>query len=312
MVSVANLYPGIEPLPGYRLSWRLGRGAFGEVWRAEAPEGRAVAMKFIPCDNGAKAVREIRSLQSMRHLEHPNLVRIEYVCAYGGHLVVAMELADGTVLDLLHSYQKRHGTPIAPEHTCLLLSDAAEALDFLNTRQHLINDRHMAIQHCDVKPTNLLLFGERVKVADFGLCTSLSSHDEKRSGVGTLDYCAPEVFQGRLSSHTDQYALAVTYCVLRGGRLPFHEVPKGFAGTYVRPPADLTMLTPEECLVIGRALDPIPQNRWPSCCEMMTQLTEALIQVAKSAEQAARYKALAQKASHHGEKKPAAVSAPAT
>jgi len=41
------LRKGDEPIPGYRLSHFMGRGAFGEVWRASAPGGTSAALKFI-------------------------------------------------------------------------------------------------------------------------------------------------------------------------------------------------------------------------------------------------------------------------
>src|SRR5262249_1253232 len=100
---------------------------------------------------------------------------------------------------------------------------------------------------------------------------------------GTLDYCAPEIFQGRLSNQTDQYALAVSYCLLRGGRLPFSDTPTTFKSSYVRPTPDLTMLSPDERPIVARALNPTPQNRWRSCVELMGRLSRIICGVGNQA-----------------------------
>jgi serine/threonine protein kinase len=276
MHPVAALDVGTEPYPGYRLVQPLGSGAFGRVWEAMTQRQEAVALKFLPCDAQRTAAREIRSLQAIRRLIHPNLIKIEQVWCYGGYIVVAMERADGSLTDLQAIYQEEVGTPIVPEHACLLLAQAAEALDFLNAPQHTIDGRRVAIQHCDIKPSNLLLFGDHLKVADFGLAAMMGCSQEKRSRAGTLDYCAPEMFQGRLSNQSDQYALAVTYCHVRGGRLPFGDTPRSFQTRYVRPAPDLEMVTAAERPVLARALSPVPQDRWPSCREFLTRLTQAV------------------------------------
>ena len=41
------LQEGDQPVPGYRLDSFLGRGQFGEVWRATSPGGAQVALKFL-------------------------------------------------------------------------------------------------------------------------------------------------------------------------------------------------------------------------------------------------------------------------
>lgn len=271
MSNGAPLKAGVEPYPGYRLVQLIGRGGFAEVWEASTPESPRVALKFLRCSDQSPA-REIQSLQAIREVKHPNLIQINRVWTFDVYIVVDMELAEGSLLDLLDAYQTEFSTPIIAEQVILYLTAVADALDFLNSRQHLIGGRRVAIQHCDIKPSNLLLFGDVVKLADFGLSSLTSSSIQFHRVSGTLDYMAPEVFQGKLSDRTDQYALAVSYCHLRGGRLPFTDTPKKFDRSYVRPDPDLSMLSASEQAPIARGLARAPQDRWPSCTEMMRAL----------------------------------------
>jgi serine/threonine protein kinase len=261
--------------PGYQLVCRRGRGAFGEVWEARNEAGQPVALKFLPAAGGRGASHELRSLQLVSGLQHPNLTRIDRVWAVGGCLVVAMELADGSLADLFQIYRADLGTALPPDHLLPLLRQAAEALDFLNNSEHFLNEQWVTVQHCDVTPTNLLVFGQAVKLSDFGLTTTLASTQKAHQRAGTPEYAAPEVFQGRLSDRTDQYGLAVCYCVLRGGRPPFHDTPATFQPGYVRPAPDLSMLPPAEWPAVARALATVPHDRWPSCGELVARLEEA-------------------------------------
>jgi serine/threonine protein kinase, bacterial len=271
-----DLVSGAQPIPGYRLRQRLGVGGFGQVWEADGPGGVRVALKFLPCKSSQNTTQELKSLQAIRLIRHPHLVRIDQVWCHLGYVVVGMELAEGTLFDLLQLHHQEIGGGLEAAYACFLLAQAATGLDYLNTHRHRINDRLVTIQHCDVKPSNLLLFGDRVKVADFGLSSSFISRLSSHKRAGTVDYAAPEIFQGRLSEQADQYSLAVTYCQLRGGRLPFPEGPRQFSPTYARPEPDLSMLTPEERPIVARALCKNPPERWACCGELMARLTRAV------------------------------------
>jgi serine/threonine protein kinase len=276
MSCASSLLIGKEVSRDYRLMRLRGRGSFGSVWEARAPDDRPVALKFLPCGDGVSSAVEIRAIQAMNQLRHDHVVPVEQVWCYRRYVVATMPLADGSLLDALDAYQSEFRTPIPADQVCDYLMQAAEALDFLNRRQHLLDGRRVAIQHCDVKPSNLLLFDDTVKLCDFGLASPTCSPLRFHRRGGTPDYMAPEVFQGRLSDWTDQYSLAVTYCQLRGGRLPFPETPAVLQRSYVRPPPDLRMLPEKERSVIARALSVVPQNRWPSCGEMMARLRKLI------------------------------------
>ncbi|MBY0522941.1 MAG: serine/threonine protein kinase [Gemmataceae bacterium] len=277
MSNAVPLRTGMEPYPGYRLRQLLGRGGFAEVWEAETTDGQTVALKFLPCNDGLAASKEIRSIQAVRQIRHNHLIHIDQVWTHLGYIVVAMELAEGSLLDLLEAYGSEMGTPVPPEQVCLYLSQAADAIDFMNARQHQLDGRKVAFQHCDIKPSNMLLFGDSVKLADFGLASPTTAALKFHRRAGTMDFIAPEVFQGRLSDWTDQYALAVSYCQLRGGRMPFADTPDTIQRDYVRPTPDLSMVSEKERPIIARALATVPQNRWPSCTDFISRVSQAVV-----------------------------------
>jgi serine/threonine protein kinase len=266
----------MEPYPGTHLGQLLGKGGFAEVWDAQTADGKSIALKFLPSRGDMSTANEIRAIEQVRKLHHPNLIHVDRVFLNWGYIIVAMELAEGSLTDLLDAYRTEFGTPIVPEQVCIYLNQVADALDFLHSRQHLVENQRVAIQHCDIKPSNMLLFGDTVKLADFGLSSVTTAKRQGHRKAGTLDYTAPEVFRGELSDQTDQYALAVSYCLLRGGRLPFPDTPQKFSETYVRPEPDLSMLGEAERPIIARALSVAPQNRWPSCVELISNLRKAI------------------------------------
>src|SRR5688572_4644748 len=127
------LTKGAEPLLGFRLNRFIGKGSYGEVWNATAPDGRAVALKLFRCDNHQTSTRELRALQSIRQLQHPNLLKTYQIFADAGQVIVAMELAEGSLLDLLNVCFEQTGQALPADHTCFYLGQAAHVLDYLNT-----------------------------------------------------------------------------------------------------------------------------------------------------------------------------------
>jgi formylglycine-generating enzyme required for sulfatase activity len=260
-----QLRGGVEPLPGYRLLARLGKGSFGEVWRAESPGGFEVALKFVHLDDDAGNV-EARALEVIKRVRHPHLLAPFGAWQLGDWLVIGMELADRSLMDRFReaAAQGLPGIPV-PELTDYML-EAAKGIDYLN-EPHPTGDGAdtRGIQHRDIKPQNLLLVGGGVKVADFGLVRLLEHSLTGHTGGMTPAYAAPEFFNRQTASQSDQYCLAITYCHLRGGRLPFTgSFADIMAGHLMREP-DLSMLPGSERPTVARALAKNPKERWPDC-----------------------------------------------
>jgi serine/threonine protein kinase len=266
-----ELQAGVEPVAGYKLVRLLGRGGFGEVWEALAPGGFRVAFKFVSLDGGTGEV-ELQALEIIRNLRHPNLLAVFGTWQSGGWLVIGMELADATLLDELH----KAGDRGLPRRLLVRWSlDTARVVDYLNKPRHFLGGaKPVGIQHGDIKPQNILLVGAGVKVGDFGLVRLLRASVEQHQGGMTPLYAAPEVLDGRVSRWSDQYSLAVTWCQLRGGRLPFTGADVNEVRRKKEHAPDLSMLPAEERPSVARALASDPRARWPDCRAFIKALAE--------------------------------------
>jgi serine/threonine protein kinase len=263
---------GDQIVPGYELTALLGRGGFGEVWRAEGPGGVRVAMKVILLDGGGAAA-EAKALGFIKDLTHSNLIGIFGIWNHRDRLIIGMELAERTLEDRLREAKGQGHEGIPFDELIGYMKGAARAIDFLNEPRHAsAGGSNVGIVHRDIKPRNLLLVGGGVKVADFGLARTIERSLTNTTGGWTLSYAAPELFQGQVSRHTDQYSLAVSYAQLRCGRLPFRgDHLQVMAGHLLHPP-DLSGLPEAERAVVARALAKEPPGRWGNCGEFVDRL----------------------------------------
>ncbi len=262
---------GMLPIGGgYRLIARLGRGTFGEVWRAQAPGGVEVAIKIIfrPIEH-EESQRELEGLNLIKNLHHPFLIQTHAFWSLEDRLMIVMELADTSLRDRLKASAAagRGGLPL--DQLVISMRQSCEALDYLHGR---------GVLHRDIKPDNILLLEGYVKVADMGLARLLEA---QRSFSGTTcgspNYMAPELWSGRSAAASDQYSLAATYVELRRGRPLFSSANMMELMTeHLQRVPDLAGLAPDEQKVLLRALAKAPADRYPSCVEFFHELGEAV------------------------------------
>lgn len=206
----------------YRLGRQLGTGSYGEVWRAEDLYlGESVALKFLNEDftghsTGLDSLK--REVRTLRHLSHPNIVRVHDLVFDEQHTAIVMEFIDGrTLADLLTSSSKGC---LQPDDLEVWLPQLASVFDYLH--------RSEGIVHSDIKPANLMLTTTgRLKVADFGLAVTLaeSAGHRTRTGArpGTIAYMSPQQVRGERPAVADDiYSLGATLFHLLAGSTPFH------------------------------------------------------------------------------------------
>jgi serine/threonine protein kinase len=272
MTEPLVLAAGAAPIAGYTLVRLLGRGGFGEVWEARAPGDFRVALKFIRLDTTEASVEQW-SLDVIRHIRHPHLLDVQFATRVADCLVIAMPLCDESLMDRLRA--SPHGLP--RDRLLVYMDELARAVDFLNEPKHRSSDGQMVgVQHRDIKPHNIFLVGGSVRLADFGLAKILAATSASHTGSMSLHYVAPEVVEGRVSKHSDQYSLAVTYVQLRTGKLPFEgDSALQILYAHIHREPDLSALPEQERPVVARALARQPEQRWPTCRDFTRALAAA-------------------------------------
>jgi serine/threonine protein kinase len=255
----------------FQLIKRIGAGQFGEVWKAlDTQGGIEKALKIIlrPMDT-EEAKAELQALEIIKRLNHPYLLRTESYAPEDDRLIVVMELAQGSLRDVLKKCKKDGLDGIPVPDLLRYFHNAAAALDYLHKRD---------IVHRDIKPDNILLVEEYAKIADLGLA-KLMAHGRSMTAslAGTMAYMAPEVWRERISPQADQYSLAVSYGELRQGKTPFQgRNLADFFHAHTDNAPSLDALPEDERQVLRKALAKNPHQRFLSCVEFMRALDEAI------------------------------------
>ncbi len=258
----------IRELAGYQLLEQIGVGGYGEVWSALGPGGFKKAVKILfGAMNGPQAETELKALQHMRELRHPFLLNIERIEIIEDRLIVVTELADSSLDKRFQQCVAGGGRGIPRDELLSYLRDAADALDFMTL--------HHGMQHLDIKPENLMIQGNHIKVGDFGLAKHISQTGSASLVRGfTPLYSPPELFEGQPSRTSDQYSLAIVYQIMLTGVSPFNgRTAAQLTAQHLKSAPDLTALSATERGVVSRALSKNPSSRFPGCRQFIDELS---------------------------------------
>ena len=218
------LSPG-DRLGPYDVIAAIGAGGMGEVYKARDTRlDRSVAIKVLPEhiakreDLRARFEREARAVASLNHPNICTLFDIGNQDGVGGFMV--MELIEGESLA-----QRVEKGPIPLDQALKIATQIADALD----RAH-----RAGVTHRDVKPQNIMLTRDGVKVLDFGLAKSQAKPGPagetltavlttEGAIIGTPQYMAPEQFAGKeADARSDIWAFGAVLYEMITGRKAFH------------------------------------------------------------------------------------------
>jgi TRAP transporter TAXI family solute receptor len=266
----------------YRIDQWIGAGGMGEVYRAtDTRLGRTVALKILAPGlaiyPGFRSRFE-REARTISQLEHHHICPLYDVGEQDGTAYLVMPYLEG---ETLAQRLERGAMPIETA-----LATAAQTADALDAA-------HMAgIIHRDLKPANIFLTKSGVKLLDFGLATSMTSHlpsviDAAGSLsltvpgtiLGTLSYMAPEQLEGKHADRrTDIFALGAVLYEMATGRRAFDAGSQAavIAAILDSDPPPISTLCRDAPLpldqVVRKCLAKDPDERWQSARNLADEL----------------------------------------
>jgi serine/threonine protein kinase/tetratricopeptide (TPR) repeat protein len=215
----------------YVLGRVLGEGGTGIVYQATNRLTRqTVALKQLrwrqdaPGRDNEERLLLAREFRTLASLHHPNVVRVfdyGFDDTWGAYFTMEMLAAPR---DILSATKDRSN-----EGKLTAWIELLRALSYLH-RRHVI--------HHDLKPSNVLVDGEKVKVVDFGIAVE---DDGQGRAAGTLGYMAPELFLGGApTAASDLFSAGVVAYEMFAGRLPYDMSCAGtlLSGLFGRPLTD--------------------------------------------------------------------------
>jgi serine/threonine protein kinase len=148
----------IPGLGHYRIIRKLGEGDMGVVYEAHDERlDRAVAIKTLRAavQGGEGRERLWREARSLARVSHPNICQINDAEQEGDTVFLVLELLQGETLA-----QRLNAGPVP----------AAEALGIECQILRALDELHrLSIVHHDLKPSNVFLTTNGVKLVDFGV-----------------------------------------------------------------------------------------------------------------------------------------------
>jgi len=206
----------------YEISTKLGKGAYGIVWKAmDKRTKEEVALKkiFDAFQNATDAQRTFREIMFLQELhDHENIIRLINVIRADNDRDIYL-IFEHMETDL-HAVIRAN--ILEDVHKQYIIYQLLKALKYMHSGEVL---------HRDMKPSNLLLNSEcLVKVADFGLARSIASfskgdeNDEIMTDyVATRWYRAPEILLGsqKYTKGVDMWSIGCILGELLGGKPMF-------------------------------------------------------------------------------------------
>ncbi|MBX9626011.1 MAG: serine/threonine protein kinase [Gemmataceae bacterium] len=270
----------------YVLLDKVGEGGMGKVYKGrDSRTGRLVGLKVVRPHLLANPVvrgRFHREVQTAHALKHRHIVEVFDSGEDAGRHYLAMDFVDGIDLSRL---VREYGAVPVPE-ACEYLRQAALGL------QHA---HDQGIVHRDVKPSNIIVSGERfhpaqteptlVRILDMGLVRWVGFEEEDHPGtdltrdgtvVGTPDYMAPEQAKNSkaIDHRADLYALGGAFYFLLTGKPPFPDGSpiEKILKHQIEPPPPLQAARPDVqdglARVVRKLMSKKPAARFGSAAEL--------------------------------------------
>lgn len=224
-------------------------------------------------------IREARLAATLRH---PNIRATFDLGEVNGEFYIDMEFIDGVDLNRLIRQARRASGPPPNAMTVFFLSQLCDALHYIHNWRGALDQASRGILHRDISPANVMISNSgHLKVIDFGIAESEGSarRDLSTEVRGKIGYLAPEAFKGEgLDVRSDLFSLGIIAHELLTTRRLFRprsdlvSIRLIHQRNLPKPSEFNPAVPPSLDAWVMKALEPQPEDRWPSASSMRTAL----------------------------------------
>ena len=225
----------------------IGKGEFGKVkmgWTS-VPKGssavpKQVAIKFIRRDSVVKGsdreVKLFREINALKHLTHPNIVRLQDVLQNSKYIgIVLVYVAGGE----FYKYIQKRRRLREPE-ACRIFAQLISGVGYMHGK---------GLVHRDLKLENLLLDNNlNLVITDFGFVNEFTrSNSLMKTSCGSPCYAAPELVistEGYVGTKADIWSCGIILFAMLAGYLPWDDDPDNPGGEDIGKLYDYILTTP--------------------------------------------------------------------
>ena len=200
-------------LHDYKIICNIGKGSFSTVYKAQHKISQEnIAIKVISLKLLEKyKERILAELSIIKKLDHDNILSFKEIYQSTNNIYILSELCDGTLTKIIKTFY------MSENEIHKVFKQIIQGIKYLYDNK---------IFHRDIKPDNILIKDDKIKIADFGFAKEIDKYNLVMNTLcGSPLYMAPEIILNKpYDINSDIWSLGIILYEMMYKKHPYNDV----------------------------------------------------------------------------------------